>query len=111
MLEWGRARSALTLGRPTGVVFSLSCENQSVHNASLPLLLIRFYGLIRIAATGLFRFDGRCVVPYYMNGRLDRGGARTTPLSRLPVPLLLVSSRPRLPSSFVRPRPTISGAM
>merc|ERR1712194_301148 len=38
------------------------------------------------------------------NGRLDRGGARTTPLSRLPVPLLLVSSRPRPPSSFVRPR-------
>ena len=71
-----------------------------------------FYGLIRIATTVLFRFDRRCVVPYYyMNGRLDRGGARTTPLSRLPVPLLLVSSRPRPPSSFVRPRPTISGAM
>ena len=33
-----------------------------------------------------------------MNGRLDRGGARTTPMSRLPFPLSL----PRLPS-FVPP--------
>ena len=56
-----------------------------------------FYGITRIAATVLFRFDRRCVVPYYMNGRLDRGGARTTPLSRLPVPLLLVASSSRAP--------------